>query len=288
MWNEFVRWITKRDGLNRLLAINIVLFTLVQVVLIFQRLSESSAVPSDLYLAAGAGLDGFLSRPWSWLTHMFVHVDVGHFIFNIFCLYTAGKLFRHFLGDGKLVVNYILGGIFGYFVYLAMAVLFPKLTDATYILGASASIMSIIFTIGILQPNYQIKLFGVFDMKLIWLCGIIILVDLISLRKGFDSGGHVAHVGGALFGVIYAYQYKRGVVMGSWLENFFNRIGSLFSGNSKSYNEQHRRPKSDEQFNAEKKKRQQRVDQILDKISKSGYDSLSKEEKDFLFKYSQK
>jgi hypothetical protein len=169
-----------------------------------------------------------------------------------------------------------------------MAVLFPKLTDATYILGASASIMSIIFTIGILQPNYQIKLFGVFDMKLIWLCGIIILVDLISLRKGFDSGGHVAHVGGALFGVIYAYQYKRGVVMGSWLENFFNRIGSLFSGNKKSYNEHHRRPKSDEQFNAEKKKRQQRVDQILDKISKSGYDSLSKEEKDFLFKYSQK
>lgn len=287
MWKEFVRWITKRDGLNRLLAINIALFVLVQLVLIAQRLIDSSAVPTDLYLAAGAGLDDFLSRPWSLLTHMFVHVDVGHFIFNVFCLYTAGKLFRHFLGDGKLVSNYLLGGVFGYLVYLSMALLFSKLTDATYILGASASIMSIIFTIGILQPNYQIKLFGVFDMKLIWLCGIIILVDLMSLRKGFDSGGHMAHLGGALFGVIYAYQYKRGVVMGSWLENIFNRLGSMFSGNKKITTE-HRRPKTDEEFNSEKKKRQQRVDQILDKISKSGYDSLSKEEKDFLFKYSQK
>ena len=282
-----MRWITKRDGLNRLLAINIVLFVLVQVVLIFQRLSEVSAIPSDLYLAAGAGFKGFIQRPWSVITHMFVHVEVGHFIFNIFCLYTAGKLFRHFLGDGRLVVNYILGGMFGYLLYLGMAMVFPKLTGASYILGASASIMSIILTIGILQPNYQIKLFGVFDMKLIWLCGIIILVDLISLRKGFNSGGHVAHLGGAIFGVIYAYQFKRGVVMGSWLENFFNRIGSFFSSNKNSYNE-HRRPKTDEEFNAEKKKRQQRVDQILDKISKSGYESLSKEEKDFLFKYSQK
>jgi membrane associated rhomboid family serine protease len=287
MWNEIVRWITKRDGLNRLLAINIVLFVLVQVVLIFQRLSEISIVPSDLYLAAGAGFRGLVQRPWSVFTHMFVHVEVGHFIFNIFCLYTAGKLFRHFLGDGRLVVNYILGGMFGYLLYLGMAMIFPKLTGASYILGASASIMSIILTIGSLQPNYQIKLFGVFDMKLIWLCGIIILVDLISLRKGFNSGGHMAHLGGAIFGVIYAYQYKRGVVMGSWLENFFNRIGSFFSGNKTSYTE-HRRPKSDEEFNAEKKKRQQRVDQILDKISKSGYESLSKEEKDFLFKYSQK
>ncbi len=287
MWNEFVRWITKRDGLNRLLAINIVLFVLVQVVLIFQRLSEFSVIPSDLYLAAGAGLKGLLQRPWSVITHMFVHVEVGHFIFNIFCLYTAGKLFRHFLGDRRLVVNYILGGMFGYLLYLGMAMVFPKLTGASYILGASASIMSIILTIGILQPNYQIKLFGVFDMKLIWLCGIIILVDLISLRKGFNSGGHVAHLGGAIFGVIYAYQFKRGVVMGSWLENFFNRISSFFSSNKNSYSE-HRRPKTDEEFNAEKKKRQQRVDQILDKISKSGYESLSKEEKDFLFKYSQK
>jgi membrane associated rhomboid family serine protease len=287
MWNEFVRWITKRDGLNRLLAINIVLFVLVQVVLIFQRLSDVSVIPSDLYLAAGAGVTGLVQRPWSVITHMFVHVEVGHFIFNIFCLYTAGKLFRHFLGDGRLVVNYILGGMFGYLLYLGMAMIFPKLTGASYILGASASIMSILLTIGILQPNYQIKLFGVFDMKLIWLCGIIILVDLISLRKGFNSGGHVAHLGGAIFGVIYAYQFKRGVVMGSWLENFFKRIGSFFSGSKNSYTE-HRRPKSDEEFNAEKKKRQQRVDQILDKISKSGYESLSKEEKDFLFKYSQK
>lgn len=283
-------WWNKADNLDLLLLVNALVFLLVQV---FHLLGDGFGfhwivIHPDLFLAATDDLSILVKRPWSILTHMFTHVHFGHVIFNMFALYTAGKLFRHFADSRKLVTLYLLGGLTGLTFFLLSSLLFHASDAGGYYLGASAATMAIVLAIGTLRPDFIIKLFGVFEMRLIWLCGILILVDLISIQKGFNSGGHIGHIGGAVFGWFYAYNYKKGKHMASWLDRFIQKIASVFSGSSRNVSSAHRRPKSDEEFNAEKKKRQQRVDQILDKISRSGYESLSKEEKDFLFKYSQK
>lgn len=283
-------WWRTADGLDILLLINAVVFALLLLTGLVAKATDLEIFLKhhDLFLAASNDWHVMLSRPWSVITHMFTHLDFGHFIFNMFALYTAGKLFRHFADSSKLVTLYLLGGIAGFLFFLISSILLGIPEDAGYYLGASAAVMAIVLAIGTLRPDFTIKLFGVFEMRLIWLCGMLILVDLISIRKGFNSGGHIGHLGGALFGWYYANQYKKGKHMASWLDRFIGKISKWFGARSQASSSEHRRPKSDEEFNAEKRKRQQRVDQILDKISRSGYESLSKEEKDFLFKYSQK
>lgn len=281
----------KGDGLTRLLAVNIVIFIVIQLVYIGSALVLNNSFVKahpDLYLAASSSWEIMLHRPWSIITHMFTHEAFGHFLFNIFVLYTGGKLFRTFFTSSQLVVNYILGGLSGYLMFFLFFNIFPAFRTESYVLGASAAVMSIIFTVGITKPHFVVRLFGVFEMKLIWLCGLLVVVDLIGIRKGFNSGGHIGHLGGALFGVLYGYQYRNGKVMGNGLNRFLDRLKNIFSGRKSHLKTVHHRPISDEEFNAEKTKRQKRVDEILDKINRSGYESLSKDEKDFLFKYSQK
>jgi len=280
------------DGLSRLIFVNIAVFVVLLIISVVEQFSGRSIRLEEypnIYLSSTSNLELLARRPWTIITHMFAHIEVGHFLFNLVTLFTVGKLFRHFLGSKRLVANYILGGLAGFLVYLICYNVFPGLNANSSILGASAAVMSLIITIGMVKPNYSIKLFGVFEMKLIWLCGILVFVDLISLQKGFNSGGHLGHLGGALYGFLYARNYNQGKNMASWFENLLSRISSLFNGKKRSdLHAVHKRPKTDEQFNVEKASRQKRIDQILDKISRAGYDSLTKEEKDFLFKYSQK
>jgi membrane associated rhomboid family serine protease len=280
------------DGLSRLIFVNIAVFVVLLIISVVEQFSGRSIRLEEypnIYLSSTSNLELLARRPWTIITHMFAHIEVGHFLFNLVTLFTVGKLFRHFLGSKRLVANYILGGLAGFLVYLICYNVFPGLNANSSILGASAAVMSLIITIGMVKPNYSIKLFGVFEMKLIWLCGILVFVDLISLQKGFNSGGHLGHLGGALYGFLYARNYNQGKNMASWFENLLSRISSLFNGKKRSdLHAVHKRPKTDEQFNVEKASRQKRIDQILDKISRAGYESLTKEEKDFLFKYSQK
>ncbi len=280
------------DGLSRLIFVNVSVFIVLLIIAVVAQFNGRSVRLEEypnIYLSSTSDLELLARKPWTILTHMFAHIEVGHFLFNLVTLFTVGKLFRHFLGSKRLVANYILGGLAGFLVYLICYNIFPGLNTKSSILGASAAVMSLIITIGMVKPNYAIKLFGVFEMKLIWLCGILVFVDLISLQKGFNSGGHLGHLGGALFGFFYARNYNEGKNMASWFENLLSRISSVFNGKKRSdLHTVHKRPKTDEQFNVEKASRQKRIDQILDKISRAGYDSLTKDEKDFLFKYSQK
>ena len=280
------------DGLSRLIFVNVAVFIVLLIIAVVAQFNGRSVRLEEypnIYLSSTSDLELLARKPWTILTHMFAHIEVGHFLFNLVTLFTVGKLFRHFLGSKRLVANYILGGLAGFLVYLICYNIFPGLNTKSSILGASAAVMSLIITIGMVKPNYAIKLFGVFEMKLIWLCGILVFVDLISLQKGFNSGGHLGHLGGALFGFFYARNYNEGKNMASWFENLLSRISSVFNGKKRSdLHTVHKRPKTDEQFNVEKASRQKRIDQILDKISRAGYDSLTKDEKDFLFKYSQK
>lgn len=280
------------DGLMKLIAINTLVFIIIQLFLVFSSFSGSnisSKIGDDLYLASTSNIHWLILRPWSIITHMFAHVGFRHFLFNMIFLYVAGNLFRTFADSKKLVSVYILGGLSGFLLYFIFYNLFPALNPNTYILGASASAMAIVIATATMRPQMPLNLFGVFRIRLVWLAVIFVLVDLWSLRRGENTGGHIGHLGGALLGYFYAKRLEEGKPMGTWIDHFFEKLRRIFQRKPRmAVKRSNPRLKTDEEFNEERLLRQKRVDEILDRIGRSGYDSLSKEEKEFLFKHSQK
>jgi len=198
-----------------------------------------------------------------------------------------GQIFVEYLGNKKLFSTYILGGIAGALMYVLSYNAFPLFKHSgIYIpmIGASASVLAITVAIATLIPNYKIFILLIGPVSLKYIAGIIVLLDLINLGSA-DNVAHFAHLGGALFGFVYITQLKKGNDFAGW----FNTLIDKFTFNKKSSSRmkvKYSRSKKDEDFIKEKKASQERVDEILDKISKSGYGSLTKEEKEVLFKSS--
>ncbi len=298
------------DALFRLMIINAGIFVFINIVLLLQYVTKSDIVhtavgditsgsngtnwfhrlPEDLTLAASSDPVTMLTRPWSLITHMFTHIQFGHFLFNMVALYTMGQIFVSILGSRKLTALYIMGGLSG-FALFALAFNFLEVfqrNHESYVLGASAAVMAVTVAAATLRPKQILYLFGAIKLELMWLAAILVLLDLVSVRDGVNSGGHIGHIGGAFYGYFYALQIKKGKEPGAWINRVIDKFKSLFSKRKMKVASRNARAKSDEQFNLDKKSRQKRIDEILDRIGKSGYDSLSKDEKDFLFQNSQK
>jgi membrane associated rhomboid family serine protease len=282
--------IRKRDPLMMILIINLVVFVAIQLHLLNLFLAgEKASLPlgEDLMLAANSSVQIMMQRPWSLITHLFAHIQPGHFLFNMIALYSMGKLFTTMVSPRKLWLIYFLGGISGYLLFLLSfsgSTILNAGRDYS-ILGASASAMAIVTATAIIQPSRIVYLFNAVRLELAWLAIILVVLDLASIRNGINSGGHIGHLGGALFGLLYGIGVRFGITR--WRD-----VSSFFSGLMKrsSMRTVHRqaRPKTDDEFNAERAERQKKIDNILDKIGRSGYESLSQSEKDFLFKHSQK
>lgn len=295
-WSEIKARFNGGDALIRLLFVNIGVFVIINLYLLtlyLFKLGPAAFLGDNLALAASSDWKIMLARPWSIVTHMFAHIQFGHFLFNMVALYFMGQLFVALKGSKRLLTLYILGGLSGYLLFAISMNVFDVFNSnhGVYVLGASAAVMAITVASATLQPKREIYLFGAIKMELMWLAAILILLDLASVRSGINSGGHIGHIGGAIFGFFYARQLQKGKEMGSWLTRLLDKLSGLFSKGRMhvvSNTQQHSRPKTDEQFNIEKKERERRTDEILDKISRSGYDSLSKSEKEFLFKNAQK
>lgn len=234
-------------------------------------------------------------RPWTVITYMFVHVDFFHIFFNLLMLWFSGRLFMDLLGGRRLVGNYVLGGVCGWLIYALAYNYVPGLraySDGRDILGASAAVMGVFIGVASFRPNMLVNLLIFGEVRLKWIALIYVVLDLVSIRQGMNSGGHLAHIGGALYGYLATTQLERGRDWSGGLMNGIDRITGLFKRNkgSKLRVEKMDRRKvrvvEDAEFNAGKKLKEERVNAILDKISRSGYDSLSKEEKDFLFRAS--
>jgi membrane associated rhomboid family serine protease len=280
------------DALMRLLWMNGAVFLIVQIyLLVFFVQGNPAPFGEDMGLAASDNGGTLLSRPWSVLTHMFAHAEFGHFLFNMISLYLCGDLFRKMIGVRPLVAVYLLAGFSGFALYFLMYNLFPALGGGhdSLILGASAAVMGIVIAVVTYRPNMAVKLFGVFDIQLVWLGVVLVLLDLVSIRKGDNTGGHIGHLGGAIFGYFYASRILKGKDMSAWLTRILQSLAGIFKRKEPwEVKRSNPRMKTDDEFNTERRNRQKRVDEILDKIGRSGYDSLTKEEKDFLFKYAQK
>ena len=283
---EIKRLYQEGDALSRLIGVLLAVFVVLVVLKIVSTLLQIPLSDWAIsYIVLPSDLGKWIWKPWTLITYMFVHQDFFHILFNLLYLYFAGRLFVEYVGGKRLISTFILGGMAGGLLYVLSYNLFPFFSESVLISnnrGASAGVMAILIAAATFTPSFPIKLFFVLEIKLWQLAAILLLLDLVYLPES-NPGGHLAHIGGALYGYVMARQWKeKGININAFFED---TLESFFSKRKKSKLKVSYSSKQDsESSNAFDK--QKKLDGILDKISKGGYESLSKEEKDFLFRMS--
>jgi membrane associated rhomboid family serine protease len=227
------------------------------------------------YLSLPLSGHEFIYKFWTIFTYMFTHEGLGHVLFNLLLLYFSGRLFYSILGEKRLVYVYVMSGVFGGALLFALALLFPETFAGGYLLGASAAVLGLIMVMAIYTPEYPVFVFF-FEMRFKYFA-LLVFVTSTVIDFASNTGGKIAHIGGALFGLLYGYLLKNGNDLFNF--SFFPKPKSKLKivHNSSSAKGQ-RADNVDESY----------LNKLLDKISKSGYDSLTAREKDDLFKLSQK
>ena len=278
----------KSSILNKIIYLNIGIFLFISIFESFAFITQTNIQYYLEKLFLPADTNKIISRPWTFLTYMFLHNNIFHLLFNMIWLYFAGNIFLLKLTKKNLLESYILGGICGGLLFVISYNYIPTLSlymINAKALGSSAGVLAIVIASATSSPNYNIRLPLIGVVKLRTIAIICVLLDIISIPKG-NTGGHIAHLGGALFGYLYVKQLK--------FSKKSNIISELFSSITQIFNTKNtlskvnKRPKSDYTFNKEKYEKEKNIDIILEKISKSGYESLSKDEKEKLFKSSKK
>ncbi|MEY4602864.1 MAG: hypothetical protein RIT43_156 [Bacteroidota bacterium] len=282
------------SGTIRLIIINCAVFLILGIIEVFARLSGNEGdihlFLSDL-VSLHPQLDYLIIRPWGIFTSIFVHFDFIHLIMNMLFLYFAGQMFESFFGTKRLIYTYILGGLTGSILEVLAHLIFPVVSASqASVVGASGAIMAIFTALAFYRPNLKVHLFGILPVPMIVLAAFFILSDLFDLGKS-DGTAHFAHLGGVLFGALSIQGLHSNGNIVTRIISLVENLSTRFRGGSRLKVKKGgatRGPefKTDEDYNQEKKQRQEKIDAILDKISKSGYDSLTKEEKDFLFNQS--
>ncbi len=267
--------------LEKIIAINVIVFLFA---VLFKRVIPSFFswiyLPSDFFT--------FLIKPWAIVTYGFLHFDFLHMLFNMLWLYFLGRIMLN-LFSPKMALNiYFMGIIAGGATFLFGYNLFPNIFSTNaYVLGASAGVRALLIFLCTYMPNKDIRFFT-FNLKLWWIGAVLIGLDVLGIVNGNNEGGSLAHIGGAILGFVYAKQLAGGQDIGKGFGRFIDWISSLFKAKKRTTMKTVYKQKNSvagykkeefKQFNNQKK-----IDAILDKISKSGYDSLSKEEKEYLFK----
>jgi membrane associated rhomboid family serine protease len=279
------------SALIKLIYINTAVFVFLAIFSIIGFLIRNQELPSRILdlLAVPASLNALKMKPWTLLTYMFTHKEILHILFNMLWLYWFGIIFLEYLDQKKLVAVYLLGGLSGALVYIISFNVFPafkEVVDESVAIGASASVMAIVIAIAAYVPDYSVNLLLLGRIKIKYLAlGIFIFTSVMDFSV--NSGGKLAHIGGALFGYIYTLNLRRGKDMGRGINRIIDFIATLFKPR-KNLKVTYKKPADDYEYNKARADHQELINKILEKISKGGYDSLTKEEKDILFKESQK
>ncbi|MFX0558352.1 rhomboid family intramembrane serine protease [Maribacter sp. CXY002] len=272
---------------EKLIAVNVVVFIINSLFPFLLGLSKNSIVqwfelPNDFF--------DFLVQPWSLVTYSFFHGGLGHLFWNMLLIYFVGRIFLNLFDNRRFLNVYFLGVILGGGFFMLGYNIFPAFFNVNaYLIGASAGASAILIFICTYIPNQEVRVIF-FNVKL-WYIGVfVVLMDLIQLPASGNAGGHLAHLGGALLGYWYASSLRNGKDIGAGFSKFVDGIVNLFKKNEKKaplktvYKKQKSSSSSKNNIDYDTQSHQKKIDAILDKISKSGYESLSKAEKDFLFK----
>lgn len=271
---------------NKLVIVNICVFLLIHLLFALEKIIGVSFISILIQktFTLDATLIGALSMPWGFITSIFAHFDLMHIFSNLIFLYFAGNLFERYFNSRMLLLTYLFGGLAGGLgEVISTTLLFPN--EYHTVLGASGSVMAIFAALAFYSPNTKVFLFGVLPVRLFVLALFFLANDLIGIGNANDHIAHFAHLGGALFGFLAMQNLNSPKNILTKIDELSKRIRETFKRIGKAKPKK-RRTKSDEEYNYEKKNKQDQTDLILDKISKSGYDSLSKKEKDFLFNQS--
>lgn len=262
----------KHSKLTVLLIVNISIFFIINI--------SSSMFQTDvitLNMALPLNLSDFIFKPWTLFTYMFSHKDLGHIFYNMLLLYFSAHTFLNFLSEKKLVYVYIMSGLMGGIILLLLSSIFPSTFEYSILFGASAAVLGIVTSLALYIPNLPVSLFGIIEMKYKYYALLIFAVSTI-IDFNVNTGGKISHFGGAFFGLFFGYMLKNGRDISEL--TFFKKTkkSTLKVVHSNKSAKAHQHSDSN----------QQTIDALLDKISKNGYDSLSKSEKELLFKLSQK
>jgi membrane associated rhomboid family serine protease len=283
------------NAVHQLILINVIIF----VALIFLRTLSFLFRMEGVYdfvtvnLGMPAHILRFLYKPWTIFTYFFTHEGFLHIIFNMLNLFWFGQLIREYLGNKKLVSLYMLGGLAGGVLYLLFYNLVPFFEIralSAVMIGASASVLAIIVAAATLLPDYSFNLILLGPVRIKYIAAFLVVLS-ISGAVGDNAGGNIAHIGGALIGFIFIKQLQRGTDLGKPVHAVGDFFRHLFSGRPKmkaTFNNSGPKSKATTRTNTTGRPDQSEIDHILDKISASGYESLTKEEKQKLFRASQK
>ncbi len=272
--NNIKREFGTANMLNKLIYINVFSFLFLNIfsVILSLFLIDINSIKQHLILPSNT--EEVIKKPWSLISYMFIHENFIHLIFNLIWLHFGGKLFLQYLNQKQLLYTYILGGLSGGILFIIAFNYLPALipfSENAKALGASASVLAIFFAIATHIPNYQVNIPFIGYVKLKHIALIYITLDFLNIPSG-NAGGHIAHLGGAIFGFIYIKKFNQKSVKNE-KSQFYTYLKNIFNF---------------QKSNIKKDYKVKEIDLILEKISKSGYNSLTKTEKELLFKSSKK
>jgi len=287
-----------RSVLSQLIIINIIVFLAINVIKLFFFLFQVDLYTDDStniskvvhWFAVPSSLKALVLKPWTIFTYMFLQENFFHILFNMFVLYFGGSIFSQFLDSKKLLSTYIFGGISGALFFIISFNIFPAFgnyVEYAVALGSSASVLAVLVAIATYKPDFSVSLILFGRVKLKYIAIVLVIIDVLNISKG-NPGGHIAHIGGALWG----YLYIRGLKSGNDLSRFLPQIKwkkyfSFFYRDPVKSKFKHvhinKKPYSDDEYNRNRADKQEQIDKILEKISRSGYESLTKKEKALLF-----
>lgn len=282
---------TFRTGniLAKLIYINVGLFILIRLMGVIFLLFNIPGILFLQYLQMPSSPELLLYRPWTVITYMFTHFDFLHILFNMLWLYWFGGLFLNFFSERQLGGLYLLGGIAGAVLFMLAYNVFPyfqTVASSSYLMGASASVMAIVFAVSFYRKDLEINLFLIGRVKLIYLALFTFVIDLLAITSD-NAGGHIAHIGGALFGIWFAMRIQKGKDLTAPMNRLLDWVVNLGKRKPKM-KVTYKRAETDYEYNARKNRESADLDAILDKLKRSGYESLSGDEKRQLFDASKK
>jgi membrane associated rhomboid family serine protease len=309
IWDDVKREFQHGNMVTRLIIANIAFFLLINIGKLILKIpfgAETVRFTTLLhFFCFSSDWKFLLTHPWTIITSMFLHEDFSHIFWNMVTFYWFGRIVGDLLGNHRILPIYILGGLVGSLVFFVVSNL--HLVGLGYqgefALGASAAVMAMMACAVTIAPDYIFNVLFVGPVKLKYIALVMIFLDLVGIADRENTGGHLAHLGGVAFGFIYATQLQRGNDIGKFLTSFITTFQNFFRPKPKSRmtferGERAYAERGQKQSKTNKKGEntegssatdtQARVDEILDKIKQNSYDSLTKEEKEFLFNASKK
>lgn len=274
--------------LKWLLIVNVGIWIMVAFANLFLWLYKSPGTNLLVkWLSVPADWTELIRKPWTIVTYMFLHERFWHLFFNVWMLWFGGMIFTRFLSQKQLALTYGLGGLVGALFFVLAYNLFPVFETAKYTavaMGASASVLAILVAAATYKPDYGLNLLLFGQLKFKWLAIAFVVIDLLSISAE-NPGGHIAHLGGALFGFVYGFILRKSLGQPTESKRKQRKPKMEYTPYEEIHDEP-QAPRSDEEYNRQKAEKERDVDAILDKIAKDGYASLTAEEKEFLFKNS--